>query len=415
MKLLSVLLIIASLFIISCGTDATKQTTTNKNSTDEKASATKVDTSSTPAAANKEALVPCMNDSLNELTCLIAGKNIQNNSKILNHFFSHKNFKSFSANFEKTWLSYDSSRLKQLLKFKDEEIKKNVGATKKLFYPFSGPDILYGYTFFPDADEYIMMGLEPVGTLPIYDEKKIIPDSMKPYYKKINTSLFAILNFSFFRTESMKEDLKNEELDGTLHLLFLFLVRTGNSICSAKPIIIDSSGRIQYIESFPKLQKKKALNKGIEITFSSLDKKTKKLYYYSLNLADGGLQYNKGMMKYLTQMGTINTYLKGASYLMHKPYFSMIRNIILNQSNYVVQDDSGIAFKYFAKHEKWNYTFYGKYKKPISLFSEAYQADLDSAYKASGSKDIGFGIGYNFKDKNSNFMIAKKLHIAPLE
>jgi hypothetical protein len=45
------------------------------------------------------------------------------------------------------------------------------------------------------------------------------------------------------------------------------------------------------------------------------------------------------------------------------------------------------------------------------MFSAFYQADLDSTYKQQGSKPIGFGIGYNFRDKNSNFMIATKNHL----
>ena len=57
---------------------------------------------------------------------------------------------------------------------------------------------------------------------------------------------------------------------------------------------------------------------------------------------------------------------------------------------------------------KWNYVFYGSYLRPISMFSEFYQADLDSTYKQECSKPIG--IGYNFRDKNSNFMIANKQH-----
>ena len=44
------------------------------------------------------------------------------------------------------------------------------------------------------------------------------------------------------------------------------------------------------------------------------------------------------------------------------------------------------------------------------MFSQFYQADLDSTYKLQGAKPIGFGIGYNFRDKNSNFMIANKQH-----
>ena len=109
-------------------------------------------------------------------------------------------------------------------------------------------------------------------------------------------------------------------------------------------------------------------------------------------------------------MGNVTTYLKGASYLMHESYFSEIRNYIFKKSSTIVQDDSGIAFRYFKTSEfNWEYSLYGNYVKPISLFSYAYQTDLDSLWKVKGSKSVGFGIGYNFKDKNSNLMIAKKI------
>src|ERR1043165_5296532 len=35
-----------------------------------------------------------------------------------------------------------------------------------VFYPFSGPDIGNALAFFPDADSYLMFGLEPPGTIP---------------------------------------------------------------------------------------------------------------------------------------------------------------------------------------------------------------------------------------------------------
>ena len=352
-------------------------------------------------------LSPCINDSLNALANLMSG--IADTNSIYSYVQGAGSFKSFSANFNKRWMSYDSTRLKNLHKFRENEISKVVKKQTTLFYPFSGPDILHAQTFFPDADKYVMIGLEPVGSLPSF--KKEETDSLATYYNRVNTSLNAILKFSFFRTASMSKDLKNAEVDGTLHLLFLFLKRTGNSLCSAKPVIIDSLGNTVYLNSFIDLKRVKSPTKGVEIKFTDKANQPKTVCYFSLNAADGGLKYNKGFMTYLTDMGTVNTYLKGASYLMHKGYFSMVRDVILNQSEHVIQDDSGIAFHYFTESSsKWNYIFYGKYLKPISMFSQFYQADLDSTYKQLGSKPIGFGIGYNFKDKNSNFMIAEKTH-----
>lgn len=353
-------------------------------------------------------LVDCTNDSLNELARWIAGFKDTGDVKILKEYYKTSLYKLHSASFGKKWLKYDSVRITQLSRFRDEKLNPVKQSSNFLFYPFSGPDILYAQSFFPEADEYLLMGLEPVGTLPIYDERDCKPDSMNFFYQSVNTSLHAILKYSFFRTASMKTDLKNEELDGTLHLLMLFLSRMNNKICAAKPIRIDSTGNIVYESSFVYLKKKNFKNPGIEIDFTDSKGKFKKLRYFSLNLANGGLKYNKGMMRFLGNLPECITYLKGASYLMHKDYFGMIKDVILEKSKQVIQDDSGIALRYFLKDNRWDFKFFGNYIKPIPMFSEFYQRDLDSLYKLKGSQPIGFGIGYNFKDKSSHLMIAEK-------
>lgn len=397
------LLIAVVLFIVGCSSS------TSENHTEVKKDSVKVESVAETLVDDslqmaKTIMLP-INDSLNAIANIMSG--IADESPIYQYVQSKVDFKAFSKNFDRRWMKYDSTRLMNLKKFRENEISKVVKPQATLFYPFSGPDILHAQTFFPDADKYVMIGLEPVGSFPEFKKEEI--DSLDSYFNKVNTSLNAILKFSFFRTESMSKDLRNEEVDGTLHLLFLFLKRTGNQFSSAKPITVDSLGTIVYVNSFSDLKKLKTNTRGVEIKFNDIHQQPKTVYYFSLNAADGGLKHNKGFMAYLKNMGTVNTYLKGASYLMHKDYFSMIRKVILAQSQNVIQDDSGIAFHYFLDDiNKWNYTFYGQYLKPIPMFAQFFQKDLDSLYKQQGSKPIGFGIGYNFKDKNSNFMIATK-------
>ena len=130
---------------------------------------------------------------------------------------------------------------------------------------------------------------------------------------------------------------------------------------------------------------------------------------FSLDLSNAAYDKNSAVQKYLNQLGSVTTYLKGASYLMHNAGFSSVRDFILTKSNQVMQDDSGIAFRFFEKNKNWKYVFYGEYKKPISLFANRFQVDLDSMFKTVTPKKLGFGLGYNFKDNNSNLMIAKKI------
>lgn len=397
-----IILVGLSVLLFSCSTETEKKEAVVAKDTVVKKEEPKVDTVSKEVATKI-----CVNDSLNALANIMSG--ITDTTDVLEFVKQSPAYKAFSRSFDKRWIAYDSSRLSLLRNFRTNEISKVVKKQSTLFYPFSGPDILYAQTFFPDADKYVMIGLEPVGSFPQFKEEE--KDSLEKYFNKVNASLNAILKFSFFRTESMSKDLKNEEVNGTLHLLTLFLKRTGNQLCSAKPVTVDSLGNVQYLNEFSDLKKIKSPTKGVEIQFSDVNNQAKTLYYFSLNAADGGLKYNKGFKAYLKSLGTFNTYLKGASYLMHKDYFSTIENVILDQSEQVIQDDSGVALHYYLESKyQWDFAFYGEYTKPIPMFKQFYQPDLDSLYKLKGSKPIGFGIGYNFKDKNSNFMIATKKH-----
>lgn len=343
-----------------------------------------------------------INDSLNAIAQLIAGTYNGNN---FSEVTENKNYREFSESFSKRWAAFDSSRVMKISEFRKGELDAKVKPEPTLFYPFSGPDILYANLFFPDAEKFILVGLEPVGTLPAFEKLK--GDTLRRYYGGLNSSLHAILNFSFFRTESMSKDLRNGELDGTIHLLFLFLSRTGNAIVSAKPFTLDSLGEKKMV-SFEKLAKEKLKTEGVEIKFKTSEGKLKELNYLSLNAADYFLKENAGFVNYLSRMKNFNTYLKGASYLLHKPTFTKIRNAILAGSTTVAQDDSGIALVFFEESTRWNFYLYGDYSKPIHMFARHYQPLLDTLYSRQGSKKLDFGMGYNYRDKNSNFMIATR-------
>lgn len=377
------------------------QSAKNDTTTSPKSDSISKDTlASLPVTPEAKAIV---NDSLNELAAVIAG--LTEHSAIYGATTESSAYQQYYKTFNSRWQNFDSTRISRLRAFQTQELKTVVPHQNTLFYPFSGPDILYANCFFPDAANYVMIGLEPVGSLPDFASA----DSVGNYFDKLNTSLNAILKFSFFRTISMSSDLKNKQVDGTLHVLLLFLKRNGHAIAGIKPLTVDSLGNIAYQPSFKVLKSSNFKSKGVEITFISPEKVTKTVTYFSLNAADDGLKNNEGFVKYLNQLTPFTTYLKGASYLMHKSNFSIIRNLILGQSTSVVQDDSGIAMHYFTDSgSRWTYHLFGQYTRPIPMFSNCYQKDLDSLYTQQGSKPIGFGIGYNFRDKNSNFMVAVK-------
>jgi hypothetical protein len=57
----------------------------------------------------------------------------------------------------------------------------------------------------------------------------------------------------------------------------------------------------------------------------------------------------------------------------------------------------------------WKLTFYGGYLQPIALFKEDYQPDLRKVYQNNKNiKPLPFPIGYAYRAKQSNLMLAIK-------
>lgn len=310
-------------------------------------------------------------------------------------------FSKYAASFDKNWKNLNNSKVDAMKKWASEEMSETSKEPATLFYPFSGPDFLHAYTFFPGSQRYSLIALEPVGSVPKVET--LTPDAVDQLFASVDRSLDSVLSFSFFKTDNMKVDLK-KELDGTLPILMIFLARTGNRITDVKPVEIDGAGNVvpQQADS------RKAL-KGVEILFLTPGSETeRRLEYFSVNLQNDYLKNSPAFLQYVEKLGRVNTYLKSASYLMYKDYFSAIRKTILERSAFVLEDDSAIPYKYFPAAE-WDVKLYGVYTQPIEMFKDHQQQGLAAAYKVPGAaKPLPFGIGYNWRPGQSNLLAAKK-------
>ena len=97
---------------------------------------------------------------------------------------------------------------------------------------------------------------------------------------------------------------------------------------------------------------------------------------------------------------------------MHLSSFSVIRKTILTKSMFILQDDSGIAYRFF-KRSTWQIRLFGTYSRTIDLFKHKYQEDLKEAYDNEEKPGaVPFKIGYNVKFNETNLLMAiRKDHI----
>lgn len=310
----------------------------------------------------------------------------------------------------KAWASAEFAGL-------NENSKVNGIKSPALFYPFSGADFLYANTLFPDFDQYVMIGLEPVGKVP--DIRKIPTDFWENYFLALRVAMDDILTSSFFKTKDMRMDFKIQELKGTLPIMMIFLERTGHRIVTMEPVEINDNGKVVDSRFEKVASHQYGQMNGIRITYEKENtgntKPTQKtIYYFSIDLSNPSLKAKPQFESFLQDFGQVTTFIKSASYLMHQSNFSEIRSLILKHSDALVQDDSGIPLKYFESNNdngNWNqFQFYGAYKTPIPMFSKFYQDDLKKKFAdTTGIKPLDFRIGYQTLANKSNVMFARKV------
>jgi hypothetical protein len=200
----------------------------------------------------------------------------------------------------------------------------------------------------------------------------------------------------------MKNELGNSAINGITPIIMLFMARSDKEILEVDPMYLDKNGELK------KTGKSKGHREASAVEILYRDKgasKIKQVVYLSTNLADPALNSNGPFLKYLNNIDdNVVTFVKSATYLMHKSYFSVIRNTCLKKSAFILQDDSGIGFKFFNK-DKWDIKLYGTYSKPIKLFEEFFEEDYLTAFKEGKHKPLNFRIGYSPK---SNLLIAIK-------
>lgn len=314
-------------------------------------------------------------------------------------------WQAFAKDQDKSWNKYRATHTLSMAKWASTELDSVHGSSPTVFYPFSGPDFLNVFTLFPSSQTYVLMGLEPVGSVPArasLENANLFP--------AVKASLWSVLNFSFFRTNDMAVDLKSVELDGALPLMMLFAARTGNQITAIRPVQLDAAGHLTDAPADTTQPANSKSVPGIEMKLRGPDGQSKTVYYFSTDLSNHGLQVKPAPIPFVRSLGPLTTYVKSATYLMHKLYFSEVRRLILRRSRYILQDDSGIAMKFFQKGA-WQFNYYGTYKRPINLFAKHYQPELTAAYTDSAHrpKSLPFGTGYNWRQTDSNLLLARRL------
>lgn len=294
-------------------------------------------------------------------------------------------------------------RLAEMEKWRDRELNIKDAAKKTLIYPFSGPDYLNAAVLFPNHKEYVFFSLESPGRLP--DVESMTDKQFGKLLEYTRTAMRDIFQRNYFITDYMARQLGTDLFKGTVPVMAIMLALENKRIVSVMPVDMFPELTKQYSEAGGDRPRKKLT--GARIAF--VDAKTglqQQITYYSLDATDQALVYYPAFIETIGRNQPATGFLKSASYLLHDHQFKKTRDMLLGTADVIVEDDTGIPYRFFAK--SWQVKLYGQYAKPIKPLSYGFQSDLRDAYATQKATPISFPFGYHWKNGKSGLMVATK-------
>ncbi len=342
----------------------------------------------------------------NNITAVLCGNKGKANN--LNYLFDTLAWNKHVAFIDSSWKRLEKKRLQAMKNWGRKEFEQPNSEAKTVFYPFSGPDYLTANAFFPNADTYIMLGLETVGKLP--DLQSFKNGDAADYEQDFKKSLSDIFSKSYFITQTMIRDFQAQKVNGLLPVLSFFIKKTGNDILDIKYLVRykqDSIGVVSY--DYKNTEHKPF---GVKISFLQ-EAKQKTAYYFKYDVRNDFFNDTTVFFKFINK-NTSNciTYIKSASYLLHANFMANMRKLILKNSVAIVQDDTGLPYKYFEEGKKFTVKLYGQYVQPVKDFPYLkLQKELIQAFKRDSAtiKQLPFHLGYHWQSNKDVIMFAKRI------
>lgn len=319
----------------------------------------------------------------------------------------------YAKGFEETWAQYDKSQAEPVRAFEQRELAPVSPKGSYVFYPFSGPDVLYMTGFFPGRSPYVMVGLEPAGTLRAPSDFKA--DEINVEMRDWTVAMQSIFRRSFFVTSEMDKQFRGRVADGLLESICLLLARGGYTIEGIQHGNLSDDGAFTPVDlatlgKDAKGKPRKAM--GVEVAFrkgSTGD--PQKLYYFSTRL-DTEFKTKPGFSRFLTALGEPDTLIKSASFVMHWTTIDAFRKQVLASSRLILQDDTGVPYR-MLQPPVWTVKLYGEYSMPDKPFRNWYQKTLAEAFADPAKvSPLGFSLGYGAYRRPSSMMLARRTGVA---
>ena len=305
----------------------------------------------------------------------------------------------------------------------DAVVPRDVPRT--VVYPFGGGDLLSALVAFPDATEITTISLELAG-----DPRRLptlVPDALERSLSALRSEIGGLISVGSNTSENLSHQQRND-LPGQISSFLLGLVAGGYEPVAMRFFTLDDAGAIHYLgpdeidaldhkaeKSHPRSLKHDWQSPNFSEAFSNVEIQYKKLgddtirvhRHIGWNLGDPYLAKHPALIRHLENKGRVTVLTKGASYLLWRGDFSVIRNYMLDHLAWMLSDSTGIP-PAFARKAGMVQETYGHYS---GAFLEGTDEHHDDAFielwQSQKTRRLPFRFGYVDKDKQAHLVVTR--------
>lgn len=273
---------------------------------------------------------------------------------------------------------------------------------QSVVYLLSGADVPNLLTFFPDCTEFLMVALQPAGT--VEHLSSLSEKEMARSLDRLRDTVEDIAARNYFRSIVLYNSKRNLGLPGIAPLILTFLGLLDKEVLAFEDVALNSDGRV--LRPSPG-----DIAQGFRVYFRDApDSEVRTIVYLNMLIDADFADTNKPPGKLLAKMGKFALFLKAAIYLFHEPKYASLARELVKQTDLVIQDDSGIPLSFFTPAE-WRFSPFGTYQHSAHLNdSKIYptQKDLRLLFQDHAGP-IDFAFGYGSWSGRSNLLVAERI------
>jgi len=291
------------------------------------------------------------------------------------------------------------------------------GLPTRAVYPFGGGDLISALATFPDASEITTLSLEPAGDPRPID--KIDPTDLAASLQVNRSKIIRLFHVGHSLTTDLSTVSRRNRLPGELIYALVGLATLGYEPVSLRYFRIDPSGDLHYwtdseiaaADQDP--GKRAALFANMELRFKQpgASGATRIHRHIGANLDDKHLRADSSLLKHLEAKGRVVAMTKAASYLLWFEDFSLFRNYLLKNMDWMASDSTGVP-PHFAVAAGFAQDTYGQFEGPLRRLhpGKVESDEFRKLWDANPRRVLPFRYGYPDSAKHPHLIVTRRKH-----